>query len=143
MRRVIVIMILVGLFVAAAVPILGSGQANTASSTQAAIKQVTVDKGEVQITVTATGKIVVKQQSNLSFDQSGQIKTVMVKEGDKVKDGQVLAQEDDSTQQASLAQANDAVNAANATLQKLLAPVDPGEIAKAEANVQAAEASYS
>jgi HlyD family secretion protein len=143
MRRVIVIVVLVGVFVAAAVPILGSAQANTTTNTQATAKQATVDKGEVQITVSATGKIVVKQQSNLSFDQSGQIKTVLVKEGDAVKAGQLLAQQEDSTQQSSLAQANDAVTAANASLQKLLSPVDPGEIAKAEANVKAAEASYS
>src|SRR5258708_2571307 len=143
MRRVIVIVVLVGVFIAAAVPILGSAQANTTTNTQATAKQATVDKGEVQITVSATGKIVVKQQSNLSFDQSGQIKTVLVKEGDSVKAGQLLAQQDDTTQQSSLAQANDAVTAADASLQKLLSPVDPGEIAKAEANVKAAEASYS
>src|SRR5258708_16915646 len=145
MRRVIIIVGLVVIFVVAAVPILGLAQGNTtsSSSTQSASKQTTVSKGEVQLTVSATGKVVVKQQSNLSFDQSGQVKEVLVSEGQQVQSGQVLAQQDNTTQQASLAQANDAVTAANAVLQKLLRPVDSGDIAKAEANVKSAEASYS
>ncbi len=145
MRRVIIIVGLVVIFVVAAVPILGLAQGNTtsSSSTQSASKQTTVSTGEVQLTVSATGKVVVKQQSNLSFDQSGQVKEVLVSEGQQVQSGQVLAQQDNTTQQASLAQANDAVTAANAVLQKLLRPVDSGDIAKAEANVKSAEASYS
>jgi HlyD family secretion protein len=145
MRRVIVIVVLVIVFIAAAVPILGSAQDNTGgtSSAQSALKRATVDRGEVSLTASAIGKIVVTQQSNLSFQQSGQVKEILVSEGQQVKAGQVLARVDDTAQQASLAKANDAVTAAEAALQKLLRPVDAGDIAKAEANVKSAQASYS
>jgi HlyD family secretion protein len=145
MRRVIVIVVLIAVFFVAAIPILGSAQSSAtgSASTQTTTSRATVDRGEVKLTVSATGKIVVGQQSNLSFDQSAQVKEVLVAEGQQVLAGQVLSRQDDSTQQASLAQANDAVNAADAALQKLLRPVDAGDIAKAEANVKAAQASYS
>ncbi len=144
MRRVIVIIVLVVVFVAAAVPILGSAQSSTAgaSSAQTAIKRAVVSKGEVSLTISATGKIIAQQQSSLSFAQSGQVQEVLVTEGQPVKAGEVLVRLDDSSQQASLAKANDAVAAADAALQKLLRPVDAGDIAKAEANVKAAAASY-
>src|SRR5258706_2034340 len=151
MRRVIVILVLIAVFFVAAIPMLGSAQgtagsaggAGGANTAQSAVRRATVDKGEVQLTIGATGKIVVDQQANLSFDQSGQVQEVLVKEGQQVQAGQLLARLDDSTQQLSLSQANDAVTAAQAALQKVLSPVDAGTIAKAEANVKAAQASYS
>lgn len=145
MRRVIVIVVLVIVFIAAAVPILGSAQSNPGgtSNAQSAIKRATVDRGEVSLTASATGKIVITQQSNLSFQQSGQVKEILVSEGQQVKAGQVLARADDTAQQAAFAKANDAVTAADVALQKLLRPVDAGNIAKAEANVKSAQASYS
>src|SRR5262245_60045741 len=145
MRRVIAILVLVVAFFASAITILGSAPATSAGSrsTQAATSRATVDRGEVKLTVSATGKIVARQQANLGFDQSGPVVEVLVTEGQQGQAGQARARQDGTAQKASRAQADDAVNAADAALQKLLRPVDPGEIAKAEANVKAAEASYS
>src|SRR6266508_3887615 len=107
MRRVIVILGLVVVFFASAIIILGTAQASptTTRSAQAASTRAMVDRGEVKLTVSATGKIVPKQQANLSFDQSGRAVEVLVAEGQSVQAGQVLARQDDSAQQASLAQA--------------------------------------
>src|SRR5436190_733098 len=102
MRRVLVVAVLIAAFFAAAVPILSSaqgttpGSANGASSAQTTAKRTTVDRGEVKLTTSATGKLVVNQQSNLSFDASGRLQEDLVTEGQQVKAGQVLARLDTS-----------------------------------------------
>lgn len=110
---------------------------------QAAVRRVTVQKGSLTLTVSATGSVVAKQQANLSFDQAGRVQEVLVQQDQQVKAGQILARQDDAAQKSNLAQAEYNLKAADAALQKLLRPVDPAAISNAEANVKAAEAAYS
>ncbi len=83
-----------------------------------------VDKGSVIATVAAVGNIAANQQSNLTFDGSGVITSIKVKLGDHVTAGQTLATIDDSSQQATIKQADLALQAAQSALNKLLHPVD-------------------
>ncbi len=101
-----------------------------------------VDKGSVIATVAAVGNIAANQQSNLTFDGSGVITSIKVKLGDHVTAGQTLATIDDSSQQATIKQADLALQAAQSALNKLLQPVDANTLAQAQAQVQAAEGSY-
>jgi HlyD family secretion protein len=148
MRRVIVIGVLIFACLACvAIPAfvlpqagLGPGARNGA---QANLSKAIVDKGDLRLTVSATGSIVANRQSKIGFDQPGRVLEVLVKEGQRVEAGQLLARQDDSTQQAALAQAESSLKAAEANLQKILRPVDPGDIAKAEANVKSAQGQYS
>jgi HlyD family secretion protein len=114
-------------------------QANSQTKLQAAV----IDTGDLKLTVSATGHLTARVQSNLGFDQPGQVVEILVEEGQTVQAGQLLARQEDSAQQAALAQADFNLKAADAALQKILKPVDAGDIAKAEANVKAAQASYS
>ncbi len=120
-----------------------TGGAGGGRAGQPAVRQVTVQKGPLTLTVSATGNVVAKQQANLSFDQAGRVQEVLVQQDQKVTAGQVLARQDDSAQKFNLAQAEYNLKAADAALQKLLRPVDPADIAEAEANVKAAQAAYS
>jgi HlyD family secretion protein len=142
----IVLVVLIAVPLVSGVPATGQGTAGSGNGTSGApanLRKAVVGRGDIQLTVSATGNLVPIRQSNLTFDQSGRITAVLVEQDQAVQAGQVLARVDNSAQTANLAQAENNLKAAQATLQKLLEPVDPGEIAKAEANVKAAEASYS
>ncbi len=107
------------------------------------LKKAVIDKGDLRSEVTATGSVVAKGQSDLSFDQAGTVVELLVSEGQHVEAGQILARLDDTNEQFNVQQAQFAVQAAQAVLDKLLEPVDPRDVANADANVKAAQAAYS
>ena len=101
------------------------------------------------------------QQVNLAFENGGRITAINVSVGDRVQQGDVLAQIDDTTQQAMFTKAQAGVEQANAgvaqaeadvasaqagvkqaeaTLAKVLAGPTDAEIAQLEANLAAAQA---
>ncbi len=149
MRKVMVIAALLVVAAFIATPLLnGLSQGNTppAQTGQrgaAGIRTVAIDRGDLKLTVSATGNVVPALQSNVSFDQPGRVVEVLVQQDQRVDAGQTLARQDDATQKATLQQAESNFEASQAALQKLLRPVDPNEIAKQEANVKAAQAAYS
>src|SRR5262245_32302584 len=98
----------------------GGGRGNQAGISGRA----TIDVGDILVTVTATGSLVASQQSVLTFDSTGIVKQVLVEEGQHVDAGQTLALLDDSSQQALVKQAQLSLQAAQATLDKILQPVD-------------------
>src|SRR5258708_8652346 len=117
--------------------------ANAAARNQTVITtRVTVDKGTVLATITATGSLVPAQTSNLTFDASGIVRQILIEEGQHVEAGQTLGNVDDSSQQSAVEQAQLNLTAAQSALDKILQPVDAATIAQAEANVKSAEASY-
>jgi len=101
--------------------------------------QVAVAKGDLALTVTATGSVSAAQESALSFQSSGLITAVKVQAGQRVVKDQVLATVDSSSQQLAVQQAALSVQSAQAALDKILAPVDPNQIAVAQADVKAAQ----
>src|SRR5713226_1035392 len=155
MRRILIIVGVVVVLAAGAYVIVnnrsaGSGAATTGSgggsggrAAQAPVRTIIVDQGPVDLNVSATGNIVARQTASLAFDNPGLVLEVPVTEDQQVQAGQLLARQDDSTQQANLTQARFNVQAAQAVLKKLTDPVDPGAIAKADANVKSAEGAYS
>src|SRR5260221_9586008 len=78
------------------------GGQNAAARNQTVItNRVTIDKGTVLATITATGNLVPAQTSNLTFDASGIVRQILVKEGQHVEAGQTLGSVDDSSQQSA------------------------------------------
>src|SRR5262249_57602947 len=75
------------------------------ASSQAKLQTGVIDTGDLKLTVSATGHLAAKVQSNLGFDQPGQVVEILVEQGQTVKAGQVLARQEDSAQQAALAPA--------------------------------------
>jgi HlyD family secretion protein len=155
MRRVIiVIVVLIVLACCVGVPLTMSSQMAAGGQgagggfafggrPQPKLEKATIDTGTISLSVNATGKVVANQQSNLSFTQPGIVTEVLVEEGQQVKAGDMLARQDDSTQQATLTQAEYNLKAAEIALNKLLQPVSEDDVAKAQANVNAAQAAYS
>ena len=97
----------------------------------------------------ATGNLISANQATLAFQSSGRIKDIKVKEGDRVKAGDVLASLDTSALDANVVQAQSALDSAAANLAKVKAgpTADDLIIAKttldrARITLQQAQAAY-
>lgn len=104
------------------------------------IRQARVERGEILLSVTATGSIVPRDQADLSFDLPGKVAEVWVKTGHTVKGGDELARLDDIHLTLQVQSARAALVAAQAQFDQLEAGARPEEIAIAKANLDAAEA---
>ncbi|MGH3611839.1 MAG: efflux RND transporter periplasmic adaptor subunit [Pseudonocardia sp.] len=85
--------------------------------TEAPPPTVRVDRGPVSTTVSASGSLVAITEQNLGFAEGGELREVLVRVGDRVTQGQVLARLDDfelrqtlAQQQAQLAQQQSTLN---------------------------------
>src|SRR4029434_10076329 len=80
------------------------------------------------------------RQVDLAFNNSERIAAVLVQEGDRVHQGQVLARLDTSRLEPQLAQVEAQAAAQRQVVQRLRAGSRPEEIAQARANVEAGKA---
>lgn len=80
------------------------------------------------------------RQVELSFNNSERIIAVLVQEGDRVRQGQLLARLDTSRLEPQVAQAEAQVAAQRQVVERLRAGSRPEEIAQARANVESARA---
>jgi HlyD family secretion protein len=103
---------------------------------QKKIRTTAVERVSLPITIAANGTIKPEQQINVSPKQEGRLKSLLVKEGDRVKQGQILAYMDDSNLQGDLLQARGELASAIANLQKVLAGNRPQEIAQTQARLR-------
>jgi multidrug efflux pump subunit AcrA (membrane-fusion protein) len=67
---------------------------------------VTVERGDLSITVSVDGNLVMPQAFNLCFGTPGDVKDVLVEEGDQVKAGAILARLDDTAHRLDVKSAN-------------------------------------
>ena len=104
-------------------------------------KTVAVERVNLPITISANGTIVPERSVNVSPKTSGMLKSLLVKEGDKVEKGQILAYMDDSNLQGQLTQTRGQLAAAEANLQKLLNGTRTQDIAVAKAVLAEQQAS--
>jgi HlyD family secretion protein len=86
--------------------------------------------------VSAEAFVVPLQEADLAFEAGGRVVAVEVQEGDEVSQGDLLAQLDDSTQRATLAEAE-----ANLAQAQAAAAVSEASLAEAAAGLAEAEAS--
>ena len=100
---------------------------------------------EAPSVVSAEGKIVPARDATLAFRMAGRVEKISVKEGEAVKEGDVLIQLESADvragvaqAQAAVAQAEAAVALAQAQLDQITAGPRPEEIAAAEAQAKAA-----
>lgn len=104
--------------------------------------------------VSAEAFVVPVREADLAFQVGGQVQSLQVEEGEEVKQGQLLAELENSTQQAAVSEAEAAVSKAEAGLKNAEANLaqaeaqltdtkagaTPEEIAQAQADVARAEA---
>ncbi|MGH7998008.1 MAG: efflux RND transporter periplasmic adaptor subunit [Brasilonema sp.] len=101
---------------------------------------IPVEAKDVTLRISASGKVQPVQSVNISPKNSGTLVELFVEQGDKVKQGQILAKMDSADIQARIteARANQAQN--QAQLEQALAGNRPQEIAQAKARLAQAEA---
>ncbi len=107
------------------------------------IRQVTIDRGDMTLSVNATGSVAALRTAKLSFDTPGLVVAVAVAEGQRVLAGALLAKQDDTGYQLAVTQTEAALRAAQLGLDQLKQPPSEKDLAVAKANVKAAKDSYS
>ncbi len=103
----------------------------------------TVERGDVEKTISALGKVEADTVVDLGFETSGQAAEVLVKTGGYVRAGDPIARLSNETQQINYDQAKLALEKANNALADLLGPVDENDLKVAQANLESAKGSYS
>lgn len=104
------------------------------------VELVTVERGSLVTSITATGSILPGAEATLSFQVSGEVSNVPVQAGERVQRGQVLVQLDTSDLELQVRSAEATLASAQAQLDQLKAGPRPEEVAAAEANLAAAQA---
>ena len=123
---ILIVIIIVGYFI--------FGGKNNMNSIQTGL----VTKQNLQETVLSTGQVVSETDLSLSFQSSGIVRRISVKEGDKVSQGQVLASLDQSSALATLTSAKGALAQAEANYEKLLAGATQQSIKTVQDSVNSA-----
>jgi len=103
------------------------------------IQTAPVERSNLTILVSANGTVQPQQSVNVSPKTSGILKQLLVKEGDAVKEGQILAYMDDTNLQGQLLQAQGNLAAAEANLQKVIGGNRQQATAQANAKLQDSE----
>ncbi|PWQ93796.1 efflux RND transporter periplasmic adaptor subunit [Leucothrix arctica] len=104
-----------------------------------------VTQGELRQSLVASGRVTWPQRISVASEVSGRVISIPVKEGQKVKRGQLLIQLDDSTDRASLAQAVAAVTLAKVKLkqqQDVLLPTAEESLRQVKADVEQARQQF-
>jgi HlyD family secretion protein len=99
-----------------------------------------VERKTVPLAISANGTVKAYRSINLSPKTAGIIKSLLVKEGDRVKQGQVVAVMDDSSLRGEIDQFQGQLLQQQANLQRLTAGNRPQDIAKAEAQLAEVQA---
>jgi len=107
---------------------------------QEAIATYTVGRGDLVITASGSGTLIPATEIALGFRSGGVLSQVLVKVGDEVEAGQVLARLDDAAERDKVAQAEINLRQAELNLAALTDGVDPADLAAAQANLLAAKA---
>lgn len=99
-----------------------------------------VERETLPVVITANGTVEAERFINLSPKNSGVVDTLLVEEGDRVNQGQVVALMDDSNLRGELLQVQGQLAQQEANLDRLIAGDRPEDIARAEAQLAEAEA---
>jgi RND family efflux transporter MFP subunit len=101
------------------------------------VKTAYVEAGEIFQSITVLGRVLSKQRVNINSEHTGRTVKILVKEGDRVKAGQVLAKMDDrelisrhNRAKANLADAKEGIVVAERTLARLRKAFKKGAVAR-------------
>ena len=121
-----------------ALVISGISCAPKASSSVVAKPSVPVHSGNLSVSVSVDGNLVMPQAFDLLFGAPGDVKDVLVEEGDFVREGTVLAWLDNTTQRLDVQSSNNNVQTVLSNLYEIipLLPQFPSEIYKTETTVE-------
>jgi HlyD family secretion protein len=103
---------------------------------------VSVTRGDIAATVSATGAILPEREANLAFQTAGVVATTDVQVGVRVTQGQVLAQLDTTDLELAIRQAQISLRQAQAQLAQLAEGPSASDVAAAQAALDSAQAAY-
>ena len=109
---------------------------------QQKVQTAAVTRGNLAIVVSANGTVQPESSVNVSPKTAGILKELLVKEGDFVKPGQIVAYMDNSNLQGQLLQSTGNLAAAQANLDKVIAGNRSQDIGQAQANLNKVQATY-
>ncbi len=140
--RIIIIIICLSVFVSASILYVQfqNAQAVAQAASVKVEDEILVTKSDLTVTVNATGAITPLQQLPLAFGFSAPVKEILVKEGQPVQKGDVLARLDAPDFENALANAQLALSGQQASYDALTRPARDVDIAVAEAALKAAQA---
>jgi HlyD family secretion protein len=120
-----------------------SSRANmTQTESASSFQYYTVQRGGINVAVTAIGTIESQSTGSVSFPQAGRVVEVLVQPGDVVFTGDILARQASDAEQLAYERASLSLQLAELQKQDLLEPADDAEIRIAEANVDSAWGAY-
>ncbi|MEM6352879.1 MAG: efflux RND transporter periplasmic adaptor subunit [Cyanobacteria bacterium P01_D01_bin.14] len=128
----------VGVLILLGLPLLGGLVAANRSSESDWVTQ-SVERSTVPVVITANGTVEGARSINLSPNSSGIIQSLRVEEGDRVRQGQVIAVMDDANLRGELLQMQGQLAQQQANLDKLVAGERSEDIARAEAQLAESE----
>jgi len=109
-------------------------------NTQSQMLTVPVEQKSLPITLSANGIVQAERTINLSPKSAGYLKQLLVKEGDRIRQGQIVAYMDDSNLQGEVIQSRAELAQQQANLKKLLNGNRSQEIAQSAAQLAEAQA---
>jgi len=123
--------------------LLLGGAIKRPAATSAAPATVAVTRGSLTATVPGSGSVAAEQNLSLGFQGTGTVTEVLVKEGDSVQAGQVLARLDDRQFVLQVTNAQAGLQSAKARLsQAQQGNARPEDLASAQAAVASAQANF-
>ncbi len=141
LRRILVVLAILALGGAAYVVYNGT-RSQTANAATTGTQTATVTRGNLIATVNSAGPVAARRQLGVTFGTAGTVSRVYVQLGDRVKQGQVLAELDTTDLQIQLANATSSFNAAQARYELAKAGPSDSDLAAARAQVDNAQANY-
>ncbi|MBW4582523.1 MAG: efflux RND transporter periplasmic adaptor subunit [Tildeniella nuda ZEHNDER 1965/U140] len=99
------------------------------------VQTATAERQSLPVNISANGSVLPERSANVSPKSSGILKQLLVKEGDRVREGQILAYMDASNLQGQYTQARGQLAQAQANLDKLVAGNRSQDIAQAAAQL--------
>jgi HlyD family secretion protein len=108
-------------------------------SPEPVIATTQVSQGDVVISVSGSGTLVAASEATLGFEVSGYLEEVYVAVGERVKEGDVLAQMETNELELSIIEADARVRLAQIDLDNTLKGPTDVELASAEAAIKSAE----
>ena len=117
---------------------VGGNQATAAEG----IQTVVVERSTLRASVDATGSVVPETRLELSFKSAGRVAEIMVKEGEQVEAGEVLARLETADLEQALIQARASLTISQAQLAQTEDGPSAEELASARAALESALADY-
>ncbi|PKO20823.1 MAG: hypothetical protein CVU38_18125 [Chloroflexi bacterium HGW-Chloroflexi-1] len=141
MRRILTIVLIIAAIAAAGW--FGYQRFGGAKAAEAPdYETVTVARGDIATTVSATGTVLPERKANLSFQSAGNIVSIPIEVGDHVEAGQVLAQLDTTDLQLAIRQAEISLHTAQIQVRQQKAGPDESDLAAAQAALESAKSAY-